>query len=155
MNKNFTIIFITLFLLINENVFSQNLFINTLNNLNFGDVYIGYSQTVLHTDAGAAKFSLYQDISKDANLQITFTLPGSLINGAYSVPITFSSATTAYSLIDLPTGRTTFNPSTPLTYNKLKRNTNLYIWLGGAVNLPTNIIPGIYTATITLTVVKI
>ena len=155
MHKISSLILIALFLLISENVFSQNLFIFTLNNLDFGDVYIGYPKTVAHTDAGAAKFRIYQNKSKDEDVRITFTLPSSLINGSYTVPITFGSATSAYSLNDLPTGRITFNPNTPLTYLGLKRNTNLYIWLGGAINVPTSSIPGIYTATITVTVVII
>ena len=155
MYKNFGIILISLCLFIHNNGFSQGLIINTLNNLDFGDVYIGYSRTITHTDAGAAKFRIDYDLSGNYNLQITFTLPGSLNNGSYSVPITFGSTTTAYSLTDLPTGRINFDPNTRLTYNKSRRQDNLYIWLGGIINVPTNIIPGLYTATITVTVVII
>ena len=156
MNKNFGIILISLCLFIHNNVFSQSLIINTLNNLDFGDVYIGYSSTITHTDAGAAKFIIDHNMQGgNQELQITFTLPGSFNNGSYSVPITFGSTTTAYSLTDLPTGRINFDPNTPLTYYKFKRKDNLYIWLGGTINVPTNIIPGLYTATITVTVVII
>ena len=142
-------------LLISENAFSQSLFINRLNNLDFGDVYIGYSKTVAHNNASAAKFRLYHTRIGNRNVRITFTLPSSLVNGSYNVPITFGSTTSAYSRYDLTTGRTAFNPNTPLTYNNLPRNAYLYIWLGGAITVPTNVIPGIYTATITVTVVII
>ncbi len=155
MNKNFGIILISLCLFIHHNGFSQGLIINTLDNLDFGDVYIGYSSTIGHTDAGAAKFRIDHDLPGNYNLQITFTLPGSLNNGSYSVPIIFGSTTTAYSLTDLPTGRINFDPNTPLTYYKFKRKDNLYIWLGGTINVSTNIIPGLYTSTITVTVVII
>jgi hypothetical protein len=155
MNKIFGLILITLFLLISENILSQNLFIVTLNNLDFGDVYIGYPKTVAHTDAGAAKFRIYHTRTGNRNVRITFTLPSSLVNGSYAIPVTFGSTTSAYSRNDLTTGRTAFNPSTPLTYNNLPRNAFLYIWLGGAITITTNVIPGIYTATITVTVVII
>jgi len=155
MNKIYGLIFLALFLLISENMFSQSLFISRLNNLDFGDVYIGYPKTVAHNDAGAAKFRTYHTLFFSRNIRITFTLPSSLINGSYTVPVTFSSATSAYSRNDLPTGRTAFSPNTPLTYNGLPRNAYLYIWLGGAITVPINVIPGIYTATITVTVVII
>jgi hypothetical protein len=155
MNKIFSVILIALFLLISENILSQNLFIVTLNNLDFGDVYIGYSKTINHIDAGAAKFRTYHTYFSNRNIRITFTLPSTLVNGSYTIPVTFSSTTSAYSRFDLTTGRTAFNPNTPLTYNSLPRNAYLYIWLGGAITIPTNVIPGIYTATITVTVVII
>lgn len=155
MNKIFSLILIALFLLISENVFSQSLFILTLNNLNFGDVYIGYSKTVTHTNAGAAKFRTYHTYFSNRNIRITFSLPGTLRNGSYTIPISFGSTTSAWSLTDLPTGRTNFNPNNSLTRNNLGRNVSLYIWLGGAITVPTNVIPGIYTATITVTVVII
>lgn len=133
-------------------VYSQNVFFYTLSNLDFGDVFLGYSKTVNHTDVGAAKFQTYQNRANNPFVQITFTLPSALRNGSYSVPITFSSATSAYSTIDSPTGRTNFNPSNAL-FGRLSRNTRVYFWLGGSVSVPTNIIPGTYSATITATIV--
>ena len=141
----------SLFVLINQNVFSQDVFAFTLNNLDFGDVYIGYSKIVNHTDAGAAKFRLYQNRKNNPNINVTFALPGSLVNGTYSVPVTFGSTTSAWSLTDLPTGRTNFNPNTTLR-RRLARNTNLYIWLGGNVIIPVSNIPGVYSGTITVTI---
>ncbi len=142
-------------LFISTRAYSQGLFVITMNNLDFGDVYIGYSKTVAHTDAGAAKFRTYHTRPGNRNLQITFTLPSSLVYSSYSVPITFGPTTSAYSLTDLPTGRTNFDPQTPLYYYGIRRDINLYIWLGGSVNIPTNVIPGTYTGTITITVVMI
>jgi hypothetical protein len=152
MYKNFGLILIAFFLLTSNTVFSQNVFFFTLNNLDFGDVYIGYSKIVNHTDAGAAKFRTYQNRLNNPNVTITFTLPSTLDNGSYTIPITFGSTTSAYSLTDLPTGRTNFNPNSPLIM-RLSRNRNLYLWLGGSINLPASIIPGIYSSTITVTIV--
>lgn len=153
MNKFFCLRFIALIFLINASVFSQDLIINTLNNLDFGDVYIGYSKTVNHADIGAAKFRIDHNIPGNQDLQITFTLPNTLNNGAYSIPITFSSATTAYSIIDNLSGRVNFNPNTTFTYTKFKRKDLLYLWLGGIVNVPTNVVAGVYQSTITVTIV--
>jgi hypothetical protein len=155
MYKIFLLTLLVHCLFFEDNIFPQDLIINTYNNLDFGDVYIGYSSTISHTDAGAAKFRIDHSLPGNKDLQITFTLPSSLRNGIYSVPILFSSTYSAYSLVDIPTGRTNFNPNVPLMYYKFKRNQFLYTWLGGSINVPTNIVPGIYTATITVTVVII
>jgi hypothetical protein len=152
MHRYIGLLFISFFLLISNATFSQNVFFFTLNNLDFGDVYIGYSKTVNHIDAGAAKFRTYQNRRNNPLVTITFTLPTTLNNGSYTIPITFGSSTSAHSFTDLPTGRTTFNPRTPLSL-RLSRNRNLYLWLGGFVNLPISIIPGVYSSTITVTIV--
>jgi hypothetical protein len=123
----------------------------TENNLDFGDAYIGYPKTLNHTDAGAAKFRMRQTVRGNPWVAVNFVLPNSLVNGAYSVPVIFGPSTTAYSKTDSPAGRTNFDPNSTLTI-RLQRNDFLYIWLGGVINVPTNIIPGVYTTTITVTI---
>lgn len=150
MKKNLSIILATMLLLFSEAVYSQNITMITENNLNFGDAYMGYSSTVNHTDAGAAKFRIRQTVKGNPYVSITLTLPTALVNGAYSIPVIFAPSTTAYSNTDSPAGRINFNPNSPLV-TRLQRNNYLYIWLGGTINVPTNVITGVYSSTITVT----
>ncbi len=150
MKKNLSIILATMLLLFSEAVYSQNITMITENNLNFGDAYMGYSSTVNHTDAGAAKFRIRQTVKGNPYVSVTFTLPTALVNGAYSIPVIFGPSTTAYSNTDSPAGRINFNPNSPLV-TRLQRNNYLYIWLGGTINIPTNVITGVYSSTITVT----
>lgn len=147
------IVFIALaFLLLTNISYSQRqIEIRTENNLNFGDAYMGYSTTINHTDAGAAKFRIRQTVLGNPYISVTLTLPTALVNGSYSVPVTFASTTSAYSNFDSPAGRINFNPNSPLI-TRLQRNNYLFIWLGGVSTVPTNIVPGFYTSTITITV---
>jgi hypothetical protein len=153
MNKNFIIAFLVFVCIINGNTFSQSVTAFAENNLSFGDVYMGYSKTVNHLDATAAKFRLVHNFAGNPNFIISFTLPGSLVFNSYNVPISFGAATSAYNTTDSPSGRTSFNPNSPLSA-KILPNRSFYIWLGGVVNIPTNVIPGTYTGTITVTVVR-
>jgi hypothetical protein len=112
---------------------------------------MGYSTTINHTDAGAAKFRIRQTVLGNPYISATLTLPTILVNGSYSIPVIFGSATTAWSNNDLPAGRINFDPNSPLI-TRLQRNDYLYIWLGGVINVPTNIITGVYSSTITITI---
>jgi hypothetical protein len=151
-HKNICFLVVVIFLVAGQSIFSQNAFIYTLNNLDFGDVYIGYPKTVNHTDAGAAKFRAYQDRRNNAWILINFTLPSTLNNASYTVPIAFGSTTSAWSLNDLPSGRTNFDPNSFLI-TRIRRNDDIFIWLGGSITVPTNCIPGIYSSTITVTMI--
>lgn len=151
MKKNLVIFISLFFILFNVAVFPQNIYAITESNLNFGDAYIGYSKTLNHIDAGAAKFRMRQTVRGNPWVAVNFVLPSALVNGAYSVPVIFGPSTTAYSNTDSPAGRTNFNPNSTLTI-RLQRNNFLYIWLGGVLNVPTNIVPGVYSSTITVTI---
>jgi hypothetical protein len=151
MFKKFGLLFTMLLTLFCESLLSQGVTAITLNNMDFGDVYIGYSKIIHHTDAGAAKFRMDQKILGNPYVAINFTLPTSLDNGLYSIPVTFSSTTAAWSNTDLPTGRTNFDPTSTLTI-RLHRRDYLYIWLGGNISVPTNSVPGIYSSTIIVTI---
>lgn len=152
MNKAFYIFLSIIFLLICDVVYSQRqIEIITENNLDFGNAYMGYSTTINHTDAGAAKFKVHQTIRGNPYISVTLTLPSAFVNGPYSIPVVFGPATTAYSKMDLIAGRINFDPNTPLTV-RLQRNDYLYVWLGGIINVPTNITTGVYSSTITITI---
>ena len=152
MNRTFKFTLLIIIVLLCDISYSQrNIEIITENNLNFGDAYMGYSTTVNHADAGAAKFRIRQNIRGNPYLSVTLTLPTNLVNGSYSIPVIFDAATTAWSYNDLPAGRINFDPNSPLV-TRLQRNDYLYIWLGGVINVPTNIVTGVYSSTITITI---
>ncbi len=115
--------------------------------LSFGDVFIGYPAVITDSDPRAAKFRFYQDISRQRDIRVRFTLPSSLTSGSSSIPITFSSAYSTWSQTDTPGGRTNFDPFSPLLFPKLRRDNDIFIWLGASIN-PMNIPIGLYQGTI-------
>ena len=145
------IIILILFMIWPAISFSQSITIVNYKNLDFGSVFLGYTSDVAHTDPGAAKYSVSESVGKK-NVLYTFTLPANLNNGTYNIPVTYNSAHTAWSMTDLPTGRTNFNPNTSLQINKVNKGDVVYIWLGGILIVPTNVGPGLYQNTITLSV---
>ncbi len=138
------------FVFFTQNLFAQ-LIITKMNDLNFGDVFIGYSTTVTDLSPNAAKFMLYQGSQARMDLLVSFTLPSFLTNGANSVSVNFSNYA-SWSRTDATTGRTYFNPYSTTIINNVRRNRNHYIWLGGVVTSSANILPGLYTGTIILTI---
>lgn len=153
MKKNLNIFIILIFIFFVEFAFAQQRIVTAIteSNLNFGDAYIGYSKTLNHTDEGTAKFRMRQTVLGNPWVAVNFVLPTVMVNGGYSVPIVFGPSTTAYSNTDSPAGRTNFDPNSTLTI-RLQRNDFLFIWLGGVLNVPSNIVPGVYTSTITVTI---
>ena len=153
MKQYLCMVLAVVFLLFSDVVYSQRKVVTVIteNDLNFGDAYMGYSTTVNHTDAGAAKFRIRQTVRGNPWISATLTLPTALVNGAYSISVIFDPSTTAYSNDDSPAGRINFDPNSPLV-TRLQRNDYLYIWLGGVINVPTNIISGVYSSTITITI---
>ena len=141
-----------LFFSSNSQLSSQTLYVNKLSDLEFGDVFFGYSAIVLDTDPGAAKFSFYHSDSKRKNIRINFSLPTTLTNGVDNIPITFNQIYTSYSLNDQIAGRTYFNPFKQLSIKKIEPLETVYIWLGGAIDPITGLSGGLYTGTIIITV---
>lgn len=133
------------------NIYSQPYIIVThYNDLTFGEIFMGYSGDVQHTDPNAAKFSLSPSSGR-RDILVQFTLPAFLTFNQYSVPIYFDLTRAAWSKEDLAYGRTNFNPSSPLTLNRVHTSETVYIWLGGVVNVPAGIYAGLYQGTIILT----
>ena len=139
-----------LLLTLTSPVFPQYIIISHLNDLNFGEVFMGYSAEVQHTDPNSEKFSISHD-RKHNNFLIQFTLPAALTNQGYSAPVIFDFTHSAWSFNDLTYGRTNFNPSSQLSFSNLGNKQIVYIWLGGIINVPLNINPGTYQGTIILT----
>ncbi len=134
---------------------TAQLIVGKLNDLSFGNVFKGYSSSVNHLDVNAAKFYFNTGNLRNVNILVQFILPQYLTYNNNNLPITFSTQQSAWSRKDLPTGRTNFNPYQPLTFNKLKRNTNIYIWLGATITIPTSISSGYYSGTIIMNVERI
>ncbi len=52
----------------------------------------------------------------------------------------------------IPTGRTNFNPHSPLYISNVWLLTPIYVWLGGKLNSTGGVPPGAYQGTIIVTV---
>ncbi len=142
---------IFLFFLFSFKSYSQ-VYATKYTDLDFGDVFIGYPAEVNHIDATAAKFRFFHFAFFIRNMQITFTLPTRLSYQSYNIPITFDASHTAWSYNDVPTGRTNFDPHSPLYINNVWLLTPVYVWLGGKLNSTGGVPPGTYQGTIIVTV---
>ncbi|MCX8057471.1 MAG: hypothetical protein N3F03_07685 [Ignavibacteria bacterium] len=145
------LLYIILFIILFSRESHSQLIIQKVNDLNFGDVFIGYSATVTDLSPNAAKFMLYQDSQARMDLLVSFKLPSTLVNGSYSVNVNFANYA-SWARNDATTGRTYFNPYSTTVINNVRRNRYHYIWLGGTLTSSTNIMPGVYSGTIILTI---
>ncbi len=148
--KNLLIVFI-LFASINTG-WSQSLYVFRHKDLNFGDVFIGYSKNIRHFDNGAAKFSLYHTFRGRRDVLISFKLPETLSNGKNYLPIKFNRRNAAWSFRDRRRNRRRFNPNFPLEIKRVRKNRAIFIWLGGKIKTNNSLQPGNYKNTIILTV---
>lgn len=145
------LIFLLIIFFIKTNSVLGQVTIQKFSDLNFGDVFIGYSATVLDTDPGALKISFYHTSRVREDFIVTLSLPNSLTNGIDNVPISFSNYA-AWSKTDAITGRTYFNPYSPLQIRKIKPGQKIYLWLGGRITSSSFITPGEYSGTIIITI---
>lgn len=132
-------------------LYSQSIYAYKLNDLNFGDIFIGYSAEVQQTDDNAAKFVFFHTKFFRGNVLVNFNLPSSLKNGKYKIPVKFDSRHSAWSFRDRVDGRRNFDPYAPLTLRNLRILRPVYIWLGGTLNTSQGNAPGKYNGTIILT----
>lgn len=152
MNKLFFLILFSISILITDFLSGQSIYITKLNDLNFGDVFIGYSKDVPHTDFNAAKFRFYHTATARKTIYISFTLPGSLSNGLDNIPIIFDQSHTAWSYTDKTSGRTNFNPYSRYAINNVRANRYIYLWVGAYLPASPGVSFGLYEGTIILTV---
>ncbi|MCB9211801.1 MAG: hypothetical protein H6609_20760 [Ignavibacteriales bacterium] len=132
--------------------YSQTIVAYKNNDLSFGDVFIGYSENVEHTDPRAAKFNFYHTKFFFADLLLSFNLPKFLTNGKDKLPIEFDFNHAAWSNRDRTTGRNTINPNTPNELRRLFFYLPVYVWLGGKIQTNSTLSPGNYNGTITITI---
>jgi len=153
-NIKYKLLFILTLFSFYGNVYSQQIFITKISDLEFGDVFIGTANVdVPHTDARAAKFSFFHTKNGKQRMNVTFVLPATLSNGLDNLPITFDQNHSAWLNKDQVGGRKNFDPHAGFTTGKTKKNKVKYVWLGANIPATLGYSAGLYTGTIVMTVV--
>jgi hypothetical protein len=117
--------------------------------LSFGNVFPGVSKTVAATDlTNAGRFDVTGQASTPVS--ISFTLPATLASGSNTMPI--ASYTGVYAQNNAQTGGTAFSPAASANPT-LNGSGALWVWVGAQVQPATNQAAGVYTGSITMTVV--
>lgn len=145
------ILIIYLLVLLPFKNYSQ-VFATKYNDLDFGDVFIGYPAEVNHVDATAAKFRFIHLYSSSRDMQLTFSLPKNLIYQGSKIQILFDADHSAWSFNDVSQGRTNFNPHSPLKIKNVQPNTSVFVWFGGKIRSTSRLQAGVYQGTIIVTV---
>jgi hypothetical protein len=115
--------------------------------LDFGTVFPGVAKTIAVAAATSGQFQLGGQASGNVNL--TFTLPTNLINGANNLPIgTWTGCT---SPTNTTAGCTAFTPSGTATASAFSAAGALWVFVGGSVTPAAAQAAGNYTGTVTLT----
>lgn len=115
--------------------------------LDFGTVFPGVAKTIAVAAATSGQFQLGGQASGNVNL--TFTLPTNLINGANNLPIgTWTGCT---SPTNTTAGCTAFTPSGTATASGFSGAGALWVFVGGTVTPGAAQAAGNYTGTVTLT----
>lgn len=117
--------------------------------LNFGNVFPGVNKTIAASDlTNAGRF----DVTGQASTPVTisFTLPANLVSGGNNLPIV--SYTGVHAQNSSQTGGTAFAPGSGANPT-LNGSGALWVWVGAQVQPATNQAAGVYTGSITMTVV--
>ena len=117
--------------------------------LSFGNVFPGVNKTINASDlSNAGRF----DVTGQANAPVTlsFTLPATLSSGGNTMPIVSYAGVHAQN--NAQTGGTAFAPVSGATPT-LNGSGALWVWVGAQVQPATNQVAGVYTGSITMTVV--
>jgi hypothetical protein len=117
--------------------------------LNFANVFPGVNKTVAATDlVNAGRF----DVTGQANTPVTlsFTLPATLSSGGNTMPIVSYTGVSAPD--NAQTAPTAFTPASGATPT-LNGSGALWVWIGAQVQPATNQAAGVYTGSVTMTVV--
>src|SRR6266571_9521740 len=117
--------------------------------LNFGNVFPGVNKTIAATDlTNAGRF----DVTGQASTPVTisFTLPATLGSAGNTMPIV--SYTGVHAQNNAQTSGTAFSPVAGATPT-LNASGALWVWVGAQVQPATNQAAGVYTGSITMTVV--
>jgi len=117
--------------------------------LGFGNVFPGVNKTVAATDlTNGGRFDVTGQASSPVTL--SFTLPATLSSGANTMPIV--NYTGVHALLNTQAGGIAFTPSAGATPT-LSGTGALFVWVGAQVQPATNQAAGVYSGSITMTVV--
>jgi hypothetical protein len=117
--------------------------------LSFGNVFPGVNKAIAATDlANAGRF----DVTGQASTPVTlsFTLPATLSFGVNTMPI--ASFTGVHAQNNTQTGGTAFTPASGANPT-LNGSGQLWVWVGAQVQPATSQAAGVYTGSVTMTVV--
>ena len=121
--------------------------VTSTSDLDFGDDLIaGIATTVDKTASNAGKFVLAGQRNRQMN--IAFTLPSNLLNGAYTMPISFTSTDAGFKTSGSQI--TAFNPASGSNATFGSDGT-MEVYLGGKVTPSQTQEAGQYTAPVTIT----
>jgi len=132
---------------VTANVF-QALTVTGTQDLGFGNVFPGVNKTIAPSAATSGRFAITGQAS--VNVDLTFTLPANLVNGANNLPI--GSWAGLHNTSNSTGGATSFTPSGTATTVSLSGAGELFIFIGAQVSPASNQAAGNYTGTVTLTV---
>jgi hypothetical protein len=126
---------------------AQALTITAVDSLLFGAAFPNTTRAIAPSDAASGSFTLAG--AANAEVTLTFTLPGNLTFGANNLPVTFGAASAAHNTANSRAGVTTFDPSLVATTRLHALSGNLYVFIGGSVS-PVAQPAGDYKGAITL-----
>ena len=124
---------------------------NNLRTLDFGDVFPGAAKSIAFSDATSGKWQI--DGELNAEVQMSFTLPAALTQGANNLPISFGVTDAGYFATDAVFSAVQFDPNTGTTDRLDAAAGTGFVWLGGTVTPGAVQAPGIYNAVVSLDVV--
>ena len=116
--------------------------------LDFGNVIQGVPSTIAAASAQAGRFDVTGSPSTPVSL--SFALPANLVSGGNNLPI--GSWTGTHNTTNSPAG-TGFTPSGAATVATTSGTGNLFVFVGATVSPAPAQALGLYTGTVTLTVV--
>jgi len=133
--------------------------VGQLNGLDFGVVTPGTPTTIGPKGALAGKFVVHG--VKNAEIQVSFTLPTVLQVGTRTMPISFADDPVVGKMgchrnQDQQANCTAYTPSTLLTVrirNNAPPQNTFYLWIGGKVSPAAGQQPGTYTGVVTMSAV--
>jgi hypothetical protein len=132
-------------ILVTANVF-QAITVSGVNPLDFGNVFPGVNKTIAVADAGAGRWDATGQAG--ANVNMTFTLPSTLISGLNNLAI--ASWAACHDSDNTPAGCVGFTPSASATAAVFTGGA-LFIWIGATVSPTPTQAAGTYDGTATLT----
>jgi len=130
-------------------VVQQPINVTGARDLGFGNVFPGINKAIPVTDPNSGRWDVVGQAN--ANVQLTFTLPATLSDGANTMPI--ASYDAHHNTSNSPSGGTNFTPSGAPTSAALSGTGALWVFIGATVSPATNQAAGSYTGSLSMTVV--